>query len=1195
MLLKIKSLRVAQERFVVVIGDIFWERYWALSICLRLRDCLILCPLIRCSLFRLGCFLRPYLCRIVWEKLQDELPVESDKGLREGAVGLIAVQGLIINGDFGKVSELKEPNDQYNQWKIDTAKAIRGSLKNLGAPVSRSELSNVVEKFVRGEVALSALIKEYGVKAGTFDNVDGVDNAEKALSIRQEIQQSDNPDTAAYLLVNNILAYNLINSGEYADIVNVSADEAGTTLSQSWYTAGSGGVVNAVGGGLQGIYNEFIADEEQSEEYKQTLEARRQSILDGKSEKEVAGLSEEQQISNVKFHLQTLIASKMGRLATLSEWERSYSVDRYRKTYMMQSPPSEIVNKLTYVPGSEEFTNITVPQASSLIPMIRLYKIIYDEKGQQEEMVPIVFNSYTKTEDVESSGLAGLGRSGVGIKSFDWQYNGTNIATTKNDITAKLVLYFQNFNDLLKIQPNGFKYVDLLIRTAPGQTKNSDKPIEDPCAPDTSSPEIDIADPRHFEIKAVVGWAPNLDYARRLNLDGLATGIQGQKVPLFLTLVEHEFSVQQDGTFELSINYRGRIDGLMMDKRADIILTPETRRELCLLQEELEEAQDGCHDTDIEKIKHEIKLVKQGARNKSGMHFTVDGLLKGDKVYCLELEKETFDAAGGLIYNLTSDDIIGIKNLKLLSSTSPTAYEDNINDASNKLNEANEAVNVGGCHNEWLESFAASAGEELTDGFNASDLLNGPALTLGLAQETGFTDYIFENYLGEVNATDDATKYDCFLRGYHEAKGETAPGDTITDVAEGQVSENFNTFGLSEDNGRVIVPYFFFGDLVDIAADFALGRDKYTTSEGSCGGDLHPNRVDNMGIILGTMFLEPLGEDKEGKVINIGDIPIALPYFRDWWHRNVNKSKANTYPLVRFIRECLKDFVIDAVGGEVLDGRRPQRLLMKDASISVPAMSSGASPIEDKIQTNPYKPTRPAGDQDRDEGSYNQGKLIASRLNGSSINNQYPLTPVNPPNLTPNEMFHYKVFYLVNQVPTDLNGDRFEDNRRGIQHLVMGAENGILKDAQFKRSTVKGLREQRVVEESELNPLKHLADVYNITARTIGNVIFYPGQLLYLNPIGFGSKLGLPTNPMSPSRAMGIGGYHLVTQVSSFIENGKFETTIEALFETSGGPKAKRADNGRETDSTKCENGNVGETSKDIENDINQPETGAST
>jgi hypothetical protein len=101
--------------------------------------------------------------------------------------------------------------------------------------------------------------------------------------------------------------------------------------------------------------------------------------------------------------------------------------------------------------------------------------------------------------------------------------------------------------------------------------------------------------------------------------------------------------------------------------------------------------------------------------------------------------------------------------------------------------------------------------------------------------------------------------------------------------------------------------------------------------------------------------------------------------------------------------------------------------------------------------------------------------------------------------------------------------------------------------------------------------------------------------VVYLNPIGFGSKLGLPTNPMSPSRAMGLGGYHLITQVSSYIENGKFETTVEALFETSGGKDAKRADNGRETESTKCDTSLIETPSEDVKNNIDKPEGGETT
>ena len=134
----------------------------------------------------------------------------------------------------------------------------------------------------------------------------------------------------------------------------------------------------------------------------------------------------------------------------------------------------------------------------------------------------------------------------------------------------------------------------------------------------------------------------------------------------------------------------------------------------------------------------------------------------------------------------------------------------------------------------------------------------------------------------------------------------------------------------------------------------------------------------------------------------------------------------------------------------------------------------------------------------------------------------------------------------------------------------MGEDRGLLKNISFKRAQFPKVRETRVVEQDSFNPLSHLADVYNINVTMFGNTIFWPGQLVYINPIGFGTKLGKPSNRMSPSRAIGIGGYHLVTQVSSFIENGKFETTVEALWETSGGPGAQRNDRGQSTGVTEC-------------------------
>ena len=57
---------------------------------------------------------------------------------------------------------------------------------------------------------------------------------------------------------------------------------------------------------------------------------------------------------------------------------------------------------------------------------------------------------------------------------------------------------------------------------------------------------------------------------------------------------------------------------------------------------------------------------------------------------------------------------------------------------------------------------------------------------------------------------------------------------------------------------------------------------------------------------------------------------------------------------------------------------------------------------------------------------------------------------------------------------------------------------------------------------------------------------------IFLNPSGIAPMLGSPARPYSPANLLGIGGYHVVTGVRSYIEGGKFETSMKAIFEASG-------------------------------------------
>ena len=80
----------------------------------------------------------------------------------------------------------------------------------------------------------------------------------------------------------------------------------------------------------------------------------------------------------------------------------------------------------------------------------------------------------------------------------------------------------------------------------------------------------------------------------------------------------------------------------------------------------------------------------------------------------------------------------------------------------------------------------------------------------------------------------------------------------------------------------------------------------------------------------------------------------------------------------------------------------------------------------------------------------------------------------------------------------------------------------------------------------------------------VGNPIFYPGQYLFLNPFGLGRSLGFPWQDQSISNIMGLGGYHLVTEVSSEISEDGFVTSLTARFDNSGDGRPRNTEDSDE-------------------------------
>jgi hypothetical protein len=163
-------------------------------------------------------------------------------------------------------------------------------------------------------------------------------------------------------------------------------------------------------------------------------------------------------------------------------------------------------------------------------------------------------------------------------------------------------------------------------------------------------------------------------------------------------------------------------------------------------------------------------------------------------------------------------------------------------------------------------------------------------------------------------------------------------------------------------------------------------------------------------------------------------------------------------------------------------------------------------------------------------------------------------------NTNPTNFVQYLLIYPHHKPKTNTGtGSSYEDASKGIHHLYIGADRGLLKNVSFSKSDIQYIREARMMSQGS-NSLLQLSSLYRSSIKMVGNTIFYPGMLLYLNPFGFGGmEFGMPyhgpgnrDNP-NLSNIMGIGGYQKVVKVNSSIdESGKFETTLDCIFEHTG-------------------------------------------
>jgi len=796
-----------------------------------------------------------------------------------------------------------------------------------------------------------------------------------------------------------------------------------------------------------------------------------------------------------ELHRKTMLGSDIDEFDLSALETEDFPSFAYKKTQILDSPTgkiSELMPKLRLRPGTETLLDATTAQLANLVPMIKLYKNVYEEADVYE--VPFNFLNHDRSGD----GILGeASRSGVGIKSFDWQYISGNPDTIKKDITAKLVLFFQSFDELIKqrsatvttskgeTKSVTYSYLDLVVN--PKRREPDTNPVnvsEDASLQDgvaAAEGAFDQYDSTDYEIKASVGWAKPRTLGSELG--NLGDALSYNRTNLFLHLVDHDFNINQDGTFELSISYRSRLEGILESPKSNILF---------------------C-DADIINNSYSFKLMID--REKE-----IERLTSEDK--CGENKKQLEEEKRKLVQ---IQDLLRLETYKfiILNMLEPQRW------------------------------YGSVIGGRFTSDQNIEQRL----IYSMLVDPDIYADFANSGLMPDAGKTLDAGQISTTSMRF-------AVPDNPKKTSEANI-KNGELIYQPANPDEVIINFFYLGDLIDMLATTVFDNEKYQALPDSIRKKYSFNtaEVKNLRFLLGPMqFRDPATNEIVNA--NIADIPIAVDTFTNFFHEKVIKQQLTVYNFKSFIKDLIHGLARKALGEDCFDGIEQINSSMRSSYISVPVKKT-AGGIVDPILAK----------SDNTDGGFTE---LTARVDMDTINNRNVLFDYTGYESSKNvdEHMHYVVLHMqsaaglvypglkIAQSPqTDGLTPKQRDLDRGIKHLFIGRDRGLVLSVSFSKTNEPFLRQARLENAGTYDPILQLSDVYEANIELMGNTFFYPGSPLYLNPFGLaggGEALGVPHSRGSISNIMGLGGYHIVTHVSSYIESGNYKTSIRARFMSNG-------------------------------------------
>jgi len=763
--------------------------------------------------------------------------------------------------------------------------------------------------------------------------------------------------------------------------------------------------------------------------------------------------------------------------------------------------PAELNNILFKRPLKFDILlNSRSAELSYFTPKVRLFKQ-YAGKTPNEVIdieLPL-YQQYTD-QDFKSIFENKEGRGGgVGLKNFKWTTIG-NSPGNQFSFGAEIELLFENLSEISKtrsIHPvyGTTSFEDLLIlKKAPNRTANGAVYHHD-----------------YYRIKAIVGW--NIPKGNtHLPSEEMRKELEQSNLSLYLGLHSHEIDIAEDSTVTLKLKYIAYVEALMDSPKNSNVLSNDTT--------ELYTTEITSHREELDQLQNKLK----------GSDISGDSPLQGTEKQSVEKRISEIEEIISTKQLLTKTSIYNMmlryiytNNLLRYTTVDPQIFK-SFMDIATKYKDGLKTEKQILSYQQEME--AISQRNQQINSTSPTGILNNLSSEQIALEIPTSSDKIGENFAKTIEAANAALPQ------------------------------------AATDNS-IVLPYFFLGDLIEAVVSKMYNGDQ-ETNVGFLNKQvkllLGPMIFYDYGRLTDNVTGKPLGLstiDNNGNkqlvknftgtksVVNIADIPISLDTFTTWFTKKIVDAGIVNMSLREFINLTLNDLVIRSLGVEAYPfaPRQKTRLVYKTKTLK--RINNRFAATSGNSTASSYSQAISLGDTSLPAMNRFQARDI--KLYDEDIG-------VEETGIIDN----FIVIYGTSNNAFELESNYEQDIRKGIRHIAYGAETGLLKTIKFNRQDNPLIRSHnmKLASKEGGGSAIILREVYNANVEMYGNSLFEIGELIYVVPSLFGpstvnTKKGFVSS-ITFAKDLGIGGYFMILKINNSIEDGKYTTSLDLVWNAKG-------------------------------------------